>query len=458
MPGVSEVIYLSTQDKELAKAVNKNAPKPVKTYKFEIKQDGEKMGTVVIGANAAPIDTKIQELDAVFSVQTKKIEEVKDSAITLITNAILFSLLIVAALAVGAILILFKKMVALPLNQTQSAVETMAQGNLDITIKGQERHDEIGAIAGALDVFRDQLLRAREMDAKQKAESAARIQRAEKLGQMIDHFEQQVAGIVQAVSNAAQKLKASAIQLSDCAKRALSEAEHVAQSTERVSNRVQSVAGAAEELSSSIRVIDQQTTHQGEVSRATSQDADRVQGRVQELAGAASRIGEVAKLINTIAGQTNLLALNATIEAARAGDAGKGFAVVAGEVKNLAGQTGNATSEIEGHINEVQSATDGAVKAIGLIVERIGQITSVSSEIASAVQEQGSATSEIARSVEAVATETQAVSHEISNVTEAAGLVGSSAAEVLTFAEALSKDAQNLSASVSAFLSGVREA
>jgi methyl-accepting chemotaxis protein len=187
------------------------------------------------------------------------------------------------------------------------------------------------------------------------------------------------------------------------------------------------------------------------------QQAEDVVGKVDELRLAAEQIGNVVKLINSIAGQTNLLALNATIEAARAGEAGRGFAVVAGEVKALAEQTAKATSDIASQVASIQAATNGAAEAIQGIAGTVRGVNETAVAIATAVEQQSAATQEIARSIEYVTTNAASVTRSMGQVQSAVGDTSGNAAEVKRTSSVLSTDTATLSAEVMDFLTSLRE-
>jgi methyl-accepting chemotaxis protein len=170
------------------------------------------------------------------------------------------------------------------------------------------------------------------------------------------------------------------------------------------------VAAAAEELAGSIAEITRQVSDASAIADRALRQAQQTDATVRGLSTGAQRIGEVVRLIESIAAQTNLLALNATIEAARAGDAGKGFAVVAGEVKSLALQTAKATEEIASQIGAIQATTEGAAQAIGGIGQTIQELHAISAAIADGMAQQGEATREIARGVAQAAAATTGVS------------------------------------------------
>jgi methyl-accepting chemotaxis protein len=140
---------------------------------------------------------------------------------------------------------------------------------------------------------------------------------------------------------------------------------------------------------------------------------------VGKLGDSSAEIGQVIKVITSIAQQTNLLALNATIEAARAGEAGKGFAVVANEVKELAKETAKATEDISRKIEAIQADTRAAVDAIGTISSVINEINNISSTIATAVEEQNTTTNEMSRNVGEAAQGSGEITKNIAGVAEA---------------------------------------
>ncbi|MGB0683334.1 MAG: HAMP domain-containing methyl-accepting chemotaxis protein [Magnetovibrionaceae bacterium] len=355
------------------------------------------------------------------------------------------------------IALLLGTMIANPVVSMTSAMRRLADDDLEADIPAQGRKDEIGEMASAVQIFKDNAIRNKELEAEAE-EQKARSEEEKKalMNQMAADFEASVGGVVESVSSAATELQSSAQSLSSISEETSSQATAVAAAAEEASSNVQTVASAAEELSSSISEINRQVNQSSQIASTAVDKAQNTHETVQGLVSTAQKIGEVVNLITDIAEQTNLLALNATIEAARAGEAGKGFAVVAAEVKNLANQTARATDEIGSQIGQVQDQTEHAAEAIVDIGGVIREIDEIAAAIAAAVEEQGAATSEIARNVEQAAAGTQEVSSNIQGVTQAAGEAGSASGQVLAAADELGQNAVTLKDEVAKFLQQVR--
>ena len=349
--------------------------------------------------------------------------------------------------------------IAKPLRAMVDLLQALAGGKYQIEVHSTERADEIGDVAKAALVFKDNGLAKARMEAEQK-ETEARIakQRKADMHKLADDFENAVGEIIEVVSSASTELEASANTLTSTAERSQQVSTVVAAASEEASTNVQSVASATEELSSSVTEISRQVQQSARMAAEAVGQARGTTERVGELSKAASRIGDVVDLINTIAGQTNLLALNATIEAARAGEAGRGFAVVASEVKALAEQTAKATGEIGQQISGIQAATQDSVNAIREISDTIAKLSEISSTIAAAIEEQGAATQEISRNVQQAAQGTQQVSSNITDVQRGATETGSASSQVFSAAKSLSGDSNRLKLEVGRFLGTVRAA
>ncbi len=351
-----------------------------------------------------------------------------------------------------------RRRIARPMAEIATAMRAVAEGDLSGEIAFAGRADEVGELARALAVFRDNAREKTRVEAAQRDEQQRKEQRQRTIERQIAGFEASVRSLLKAMADAALEMRSTAEGMSATADQTGQQASAVNAASQSASANVQTVATAAEELSASIGEIGRQVAQAEEVVAQAVEQARNTDSATQGLVDLAQRIGEVVQLINDIASQTNLLALNATIEAARAGDAGKGFAVVASEVKSLATQTATATEDIAAQVAAIQSATRSAVDAIKDITRIIGRVNEISASIASAVEEQGAATNEITRNTQEAARATQQVSTNIDGVSQGAGMTGKAAEQVLAAASELSHVSDKLSSEVAAFLEGIRAA
>src|SRR5882757_6434114 len=304
----------------------------------------------------------------------------------------------------GSIAWLIGRSISRPLGLLGTRMRALADGKLEGDIPGIGRGDEVGAMAATVQIFKDNAERIRGLEkVETEAQARAGAERRAAMESLASDFERSVNGIVRSVSTAAAGMQTTAQSMTATASDASARAATVGAASQSASNNVGTVAAAAEELSSSVAEISRQVTRSSEIASKAVGDAERTNATVQVLSTGAEKIGEVVKLIHSIAAQTNLLALNATIEAARAGESGRGFAVVASEVKALANQTAKATEEISAQVAAMQSSTSDAVAAISGITETIGQMSEITVSISTAIDQQGDATREIARNIQSVA-------------------------------------------------------
>jgi methyl-accepting chemotaxis protein len=370
---------------------------------------------------------------------------------------VLSSLLLTIVIGIGAAVFLVRG-VSAGIKSIVAPMQALGNGDLTAQVPHQGEKTEIGAMAEALQVFKQALIAKKAADEAAARDADAKIERGRRVDSITRDFESLIGEIVATVSSASTQLEASAGTLTTTAERAQQLTTTVAAASEEASTNVRSVASATEEMASSINEIGRQVQDSARMAGEAVDQARKTNDRVSELSKAAARIGDVVELINTIAGQTNLLALNATIEAARAGEAGRGFAVVASEVKALAEQTAKATGEIGQQITGIQTATQDSVNAIKEIGGTIEKLCEISSTIASAVEEQGAATQEISRNVQQAAHGTQQVSSNITDVQRGASETGSASSQVLAAAQSLSGDSNRLKLEVGKFLNSVRAA
>jgi methyl-accepting chemotaxis protein len=363
------------------------------------------------------------------------------------------------AMVAGSIAWLIGRSISRPLGQLGARMQALANGALEGDIPGLGRGDEIGAMAATVQIFKDNAVRIRGLE-QAEAETQARVlsERREAMEGIASDFERSVNGIVRSVSAAAAGMQTTAQSMTATASDASARAATVGAASDSASNNVGTVAAAAEELSSSVAEISRQVTRSSEIANKAVSDAERTNATVQVLSTGAEKIGEVVKLIHSIAAQTNLLALNATIEAARAGESGRGFAVVASEVKALANQTAKATEEISAQVAAMQASTSDAVSAINGITETIAQMSEITVSISTSIEQQGEATREIARNIQQVAAGSSEISAHIGGVTTAATATGTAATDVLTNARELDNQSGMLRNAVDGFLAKVRAA
>ncbi len=222
------------------------------------------------------------------------------------------------------------------------------------------------------------------------------------------------------VASASEELNTTSQQITANSEETSAQADVVSKAAQAVSQNLQTVATGAEEMGASIKEIAKNATEAAKVATAAVKVAETTTTTVSKLGDSSTEIGQVIKVITSIAQQTNLLALNATIEAARAGEAGKGFAVVANEVKELAKETAKATEDISRKIEAIQTDTKAAVDAIATISGVIHQINDISSTIATAVEEQNATTNEMSRNVSEAAQGSGEITSNIGGVAEAA--------------------------------------
>jgi methyl-accepting chemotaxis protein len=344
-----------------------------------------------------------------------------------------------------------------PVGAMTDAMTRIARHDLDVVIPAARR-DEIGAMAAALEIFRENLSVADRLEADRRHSQERREKRQQEVERLIAGFDDSASGAIASLASAAQGMQRTAQSMAATAEETLRQATAVAAASEQASANVQSVAGAAGQLAGSISEIGRQVSESAQIARDGAGEAARANVQVQELTAAVQKIGDVVKLINDIAGQTNLLALNATIEAARAGEAGKGFAVVASEVKSLATQTAKATEDIAQQVQGVQNATGAAVTAIENIGRIIERVSGISSSIAAAVEQQGIATREIARNVDDASKGTKDVASNITGVTVAAKDTGEASARMLDSAADLGRQGDALRAEIDRFFAAIRAA
>ncbi|MBI4968350.1 MAG: HAMP domain-containing protein [Rhodospirillales bacterium] len=403
----------------------------------------------------AAIEPSFKKIEDFAAERQKAVEaEIEAIRARVARLGMLIGLAVLALFGVGAVLI--SRSVTRPVQAITGIMRKLAEGERALDVPFTANADEVGAMARAVEVFKENMIKAERLDAEAKAAQQHDIRRAEKRQALTEAFDKIVVAALTKVNETVKAVHTTSDGLHAAADQTSKQSATVAAASQQASANVQTVATATDELGASTREIGQRVSETTRISREAVSGVEKAGSLMQGLASAADQIGAVVKLINDIASQTNLLALNATIEAARAGDAGKGFAVVANEVKNLATQTTKATDEIAGQVGGVQNATREAEEAIRAVVEQIRKVDEVVGAIAAAVEEQGAATQEIARNAQEAANGNEAVNQTIVQVSQAAQDTGSMAAKMFGVANDLQTEADGLKTEVERFLDGMR--
>ena len=363
------------------------------------------------------------------------------------------------AVIVGIIAaLLITRSITAPVGGLTAAMGRLSDGDTGTQIPSTEQKDEIGLMARAVQVFKDNMIRARELEEQEKKQQAERNRRAEAMEAAVNSFQSQIAERLEALRGVSDELGRSADTLTGVANETKEQSTGAAAASDQTAANVQSVSAAAEEMDSSFGEIVSQVSRASTSVENTSGRARQTLTSIEDLQEQSEGIAQVLELITGIAEQTNLLALNATIEAARAGDAGKGFAVVASEVKSLATQTGKATEEIAEKIRRVQEACGTSVSAVREIVSSIEEVNEISAAISAAVEQQKAATSEITRNMQEAAKGTEQLSSNIARVNEASDRTSSTVGGVTTAARRTEAEAVAMKDAIDGFIQRVKAA
>jgi methyl-accepting chemotaxis protein len=360
-------------------------------------------------------------------------------------------------LTVGTMIAVTRRVIR-PLHTMRDAMLKVAAGDLTVDTGYAQRRDEIGALAGALETFKQQAADKLRIEAQERERNAGAAARQRSIEAYVGEFESMVRQTLNQLDDASGQMRTTSAGLSAVSSQTNARVQVAERASGEASMSVDSVASASVELSASIDDISRQASHAAGIASRAVNRARETDGTVQGLAKTAARIGEVVGLINSIAAQTNLLALNATIEAARAGEAGRGFAVVASEVKSLASQTARATDDISEQIADIQKVAGDAIDAIKGIGNIIGEVNEVATAIATAVEQQGAATQEITRSTQHAAQGTKNVSDNITGVKTDADAAAAAAENVKRASETLETQSHQLGSQVTQFLGKIRAA
>ncbi len=379
-------------------------------------------------------------------------QQVRDGVVH--TTLLIGSALVVAFIAFA---LLVAVSITRPLRTIETAMERLAGGDQTAEVPGTQRGDEIGAMARAVQVFKENLNHTHELELEaRETERRAEATRKQMLLSVAEDFDSAFGRVLATVGGAVDRIRDGSYIMRDTAEKMSEQAADTAGKSQKTAEIVGVVNRVSRTLSASIGEIGQRVASTGTAVGRAVEHARTSDATVRTLAESSHRIGEIVKLINGIAGQTNLLALNATIEAARAGDAGRGFAVVAGEVKTLAGQTAKATGEIANQVGAIQAATEAVVAAIQAILTTVEEVETLSGEVSRAVEQQLVQTGEIVDAVDDASANSTAVSESVANMAMNAAETGRSAVEMIFSADQLHEELKQLQTDAHHFVSSIR--
>lgn len=400
------------------------------------------------------LNKDLEALSKLYAERSKRIAE--QSAANRVMAFVLTGLGGLALVVVGIGVLIIARSIARPLSVITTTIKRVAEGADNVEVPHTDRSDEIGALARAIQIFKEAMDRNRNLSSQVLLDSKTREERARHIETSVEAFRSAIGSVLHAVTDNASGMRNTAQSISKVASDANGRAIAAAGATEQASSNVSAVASAAEELSASVEEIGRQVRQSAEMVEQAGLRTEKSVVEIESLAAATQRIDGVLTLIQAIAAQTNLLALNATIEAARAGEAGRGFAVVAHEVKALAGQTAKATAEIGQNVSMIQTSTRNAVDAVREIGSAVRDINEVTSNIAGAVGQQDAATREISANAQLAAQGNETLVLNIGSLNDAIGETNKAATTVLTASSDLTSTAELLSREVDKFFHNLR--
>lgn len=391
-----------------------------------------------------------------IQLYSQKTKELKDDEASLLRN-----ILIIAG--VGSVLGLLAAFTTIvigvtkPLMKIVELMQALASGKGDVEVQGTDRQDEIGGMARAVEVFRENALERKRLEEEMRRERDREKERQRRVEDLITVFRGSISEIRGTLDHQLGTLQSSSENLGRIAGEAAQGASTAGSASKEASSNVDHVANAAGELTAASREISTQVHKASESVTQCMQVAEQADQDISSLANLAERIGAIVDIINSIAEQTNMLALNATIEAARAGEAGRSFAVVASEVKTLAGQTAKATDEISAQVLSIQTATQQAVGSIRTITAQVSEIQGRTTAIAAAVEEQEASTHEISRAISLASDGSNQVTGSVSTMAHSVDQTNQEAGQLRMTSEMLAEVAGKLTRTVDGFLHSVAE-
>ncbi len=346
--------------------------------------------------------------------------------------------------------------VSRPLKRLVDTTNSLVNKDWEVKIDGTHRPDEIGDMAKALQMFRENGIENDKLQAAQRLEDEQKLARVKMIEEIIETFRTESSEVSITLDEATVEMGSTANLMQNIANDTNALTEKVTSTARSSGDNVNNVSAATEELTTSIQEISSQLSKTNEMARNAKDTSETTVERMRILESSANEIGSVIGIISEIAEQTNLLALNATIEAARAGEAGKGFAVVASEVKSLANETAKATEQVQEQINRIQNHTGDAVTFIEKISKVVEKLSESTTAIAAAMEEQTSATQEISRNVTSASESTNSVVRDLGQVSDSTKKTLESSENVNRIAENLKTRTGSLKGSIENFITKIK--
>lgn len=392
-------------------------------------------------------DKTSKELKKLIEIRIQSYEEDKENLVITKTLTLIISLICFYIITSG---------ITNPLKELIEVINKIANRDYKVVIDYQDRKDEIGKMANALESLRKTTKQVDKLEKVQKDEEIRKL-RIEKLEKLLDDFNTKATLAISVVANASTELYETSETMADIVAGASNKSSEMVRSTSEVNTEVDVVAAAADRMNSSIGEISSQVAlTNNAVSEALSKSSGAIETG-KKLNEASNEIGNIVKLIDEIAEQINLLALNATIESARAGEAGKGFAVVASEIKNLADQTSKAIVNIVDNINKIKDTSKQVSDVFGVVNDSVSKLKDYASGISQAIEIQASTTGEIAKNMSSAAKSVNIIKDNVDAVNDSNKNAEESTSQVIQAAKMLSEQSERLKADVEKFIYEVDE-
>jgi methyl-accepting chemotaxis protein len=417
------------------------------------------MATMMLGQtddNFTKISGDIRKFLAATTLASGSIIENLSNVVEIQKFALTTILMFCLTIGVIATIAISKSIVG-PIRSVTKIMKQLSAGDIKIKMDYKGRHDEIGQMIEAIEVFRRNTIEIQAMhESYRESEEQRALNRKKEMDALAAEFEASVKNLTVQLAESVTVVRDNAETMSKAANDTSEQSNSTVKTVAGTQENVVSVAQAASELARTIDELARRMNNIFKLASNMSQQSETSNSELGRLVASIERIVPITNLIQGIAQQTNLLALNATIEAARAGAAGKGFAVVAAEVKALAQQTGKATEEIAQNIGAVRETCASVVSTNGQVIAAIQNLLMVTSEISAAVEEQSAATLGISTSAQSAVDSSRVIAANINNLNGQANATYTASNSVLEATEHLFNHTRDVRGNVEKFLKYVR--